>query len=690
MSQKRESIRSRKQTLLESQQQGQAAAAASQSAASQPHSSIAASVPSFAATTVFSAAASTSTSAAHTYGNAASTQLATGQPVQPGYPYPGGNGNQAYPSMTPGYGSHMPFQPGAPYPPRMGHSGPAGQRFPNMPHDTPAHPAANSGPGGPRPGFPGARPPFGAAQTPAGENQTDFEQYGDGEDTAAGAQFVQGSRPPFEAAGGRPPFGQPFRGPRPGAPNEFGMQAPFRPNQPQVGLGQRGPRPGFGPGMHTEGGESSADMGGISESGDQFSPSFGRGMRPGMPMPGMGPRPGFPRGPRPMGMIPPHQQASGFMEGTDENSEEPDSWLGDGMQGTSGGDFGPRGMRPEGPRFSTPTSGFPGRGDIRGPGPRFGDPRMMLRPGDPRAAMPGGLRPRIPGQGPPWLAGPGRGAPQMGPNFMASAGDEEYDQNAENQEEGVGHEEGFGEDYEGGPDEENVGFGNMGFGPRGFPNNQFRPPRFGMERPRFDMRGPQPGFGPRGPQFGAEFRPRAGPVPLMDIRLRAPQPSSSKEESEVGQEGEEEGQGLAEGSDQFAQEADVAFGPGARMPFRPPFGGRGFPPNHRLWNPGSILGAPPRGDARWPRPGFGERPPEWMPPPGIRGPMHRFPRMPGQQFESDPNEGFYPEGEGFDVETGFGDVPDHAAEGEQWGNQPPSKGDQSMMPGTAANASADG
>jgi len=70
--------------------------------------------------------------------------------------------------------------------------------------------------------------------------------------------------------------------------------------------------------------------------------------------------------------------------------------------------------------------------------------------------------------------------------------------------------------------------------------------------------------------------------------------------------------------------------------------------------------------------------------------MHRFPSMPGQQFESDPNEAFYPEGEGFDEETGFGDAPDLAAEGEQWSNQHPSTGDQAVMPGSATDASADG
>jgi len=725
MSQKREYIQSRKRSLLESQQQGQAAAAASQPAVAPPDSSIAAPVPPFAATSAFSAPASAGISATHTpamYGAVASTQLATSQPVQSGYSYPGGPpAGQPYPMPAPGYGSHLPGQPGVPYPPRMGPSVPGGQRFPGMPHDTSAFPPANSGPGGPpRPGFPGARPPFGAGQAPAGvpsENQEDFEQYGDSENSAAGSQFLQGSRPPFEAAGGRPPFGQQFRGPRPGAPNEFGMQAPFRPNQPRVGFGQGGPRPGFAPDMYVEGGESSADQDDVTESGDQtadvassqFGPGFGgtgfgRGMRPGLP--GMGPRAGFPRGPRPMGMML-RPQAPGFLEETGENTEESDGWLGDGMPATSGAEFIPRGIRPEGPRFTTPASGFSGRGDIRGPGPRPGDPRLMLRPGDPRAVMPGGLRPRGPGLPPPWLAGSGRGAPQWGQNLAESATDEEYDENAENQDglEDVGDEEGFGGDYEGDQDlqEEDVGFGNAGFGPHGFPPSQFgtRPPGFGMERPRLDMRLPRPGFGLRGPGFGAGLRPRTGPVPLMDIRVRAPPAAQSINKDELGieQEGEEnvadeKTEALAEDADPFAKQADVTVGMGARMPFRPPFvsGLRGFPPDQRLRTPGSMLGAPPRGGAPWPRSGFGERPMSRFPVPGFRGPLPRFPRMLGPQFDSDPNQGYYPEDEGFDVETGFGDVPDEdylAAEAEQWGDQQPNQGGQLMKPGGAGDASAE-
>ena len=712
MSQKREYIQSRKRSLVESQQQGQAAAAASQPAAVQPDSSMAA--PSYAATSVFSAAPVTNTSVAHAaamYGASASTQLATSHPMQPGYGFPDGAAGQGYQMPAPGYGGHMPFQPGAPYPPRMPHGVPGGPRFPGMPHDPAAQPPANSGPGsGLRPGFPRPRPPFVPGQTPASdpsESQNDFEQYGETEDSFAGSQFLQGARPPFEAAGGRPPFGQRFRGPRPGAPNEFGMQAPFQPNQPRAGFGPRGPRPGFGADMYAEGEESSADMGGDEESGDQtadmagsgFGPGFGgngfgRGMRPGMP--GMGPRAGFPRGPRPVGMMPRPQPPS-FPEATDESAEESDSWLGDGMPSTSGADFGPRGVRPEGPRFTTPTSGFSGRGDIRGLGPRLGEPRMMLRPGDPRAAMPGGLRPRFPLPRPPWMVGAGRGAAQWGQNYGEEAADEEYDETAENQEgteEVVDQEEGFDQfdqDYEGGEgfEEEDVGFGNAGFGPRGFP-----PLPFGMRPPGFGMRGLRPGFGPRGPGFGAGLRPRGGPVPLMDIRVRAPPPASSKDESEIGEEGEEnigddDTEGFAENSDQFAKQADVGIGAGARMPFRPPFGSgpRGFLPEQRLRTPGSMLAAPPRLGAPWPRLGFGDRLTDRLPPLGFRGPLPRFPRLP---FESDPNEEYYPEGEGFAAETGFGDVPDEdylAAEAEQWGDPHPSKAGQSTKPDSTGDAS---
>jgi len=738
MSQKREYIQSRKQALLESQQQGQAAAAASHPAVPQPDSSIAAPVPSSAVQPAFSAPSNTDTSATFTaamYGTGAATQLATSKPMESAYPpYPGGQAGQAYPMPpAPGYGGRMPFQAGAPYPPHISPGVPGGQRFP------PAYPPANSGPGGPRPGFPGARPgfpkarpAFGTGQTPTSdvsENPKGFEQFGDGEDSAVGSQFLQGTRPPFEGVGarpsfGQPPFGQRFRGPRPGAPNEFGMQSPFQPNQPRAGFRPVGPRPGFGPrpDMYTESGETSTDVGEETELGDQtsgvpsssFGPRFGgtgfvRGMRPGGP--DMGPRAGFSRGPRPMGMLA-RQPAPSFLEGASENTEESSEWLSDGMQATSRADFGPRGMRPEGPRFTTPVSGFSGRGDaisgfsgrgdVQRPGLRVSDPRLMLRPGDPRAMMRGGLHPRALGPCPPWFAGSGRGVPPWGQNFGASDAEEEYDENAENQEgaeEDVSHEEGFGEDYEGSQDLEqgDVGFGNTGFGPHGFPHSQFgvRPTGFGMEHPRLAMRGPRPGFGPRGLGFGPGLRPRSGPVPLMDIRVRPPaaQPISS-EESETGQEGEEnagdeETQGLTEESEQFAEQTDVATGIGARMPFRPPFapGPRGFPPDQRLRPPGSMLGAPAgaRG-GRWPRPGFGV---ERMPAPGFRGPMHRFPRMPGQQYDSDPNKGYYPEGGGFDLETGFGDVSEDflAAEAEQWGDEQHNKDGQSMKPPSVGDAS---
>lgn len=732
MSQKREYIQSRKKTLLESQQQAQAAAAASQPTMPQPDSSVPAPVLPSSAPSAFSAPVSTDTSSMYTsamYGSGAATQLATSKPAQSGYPFPGGAAGHAYPMSGPGYGGHMPFPPAAPFPPHMGPGvPPSGQRFP---HGPPTYPPASSGPGVPRPPFPGVRPPFGAGQTPASdssENQKGFEQYGgDGEDSAAGAPFMPGMRPPFEAAGGHPPFGQRFRVPRPGAPNEFGIQAPFQPNQPRAGFAQRGPRPGFGPrpDMYAEGEDTSADVGDVTESDDQTTdvassqfgsgfgaPGFGRGMRPtrpgmgpraGLTGPGMGPRAGFPRGPRPMGMMP-RPQAPGFSEETDENAEESVEWN-DGMPAASGPDFGLRGMRPEGPRFTTPASGFAGRGDVHGPGPRAGDPRLMLRPGDPRAMMRGGLRPMPPGLCPPWLAGSGRGVPQWGQNFGESAADEEYDENAENQEvaeEDVGHEEGFDGDYEGEEhfEQEDMGFGGTGFGPPGFPHSQFgaRPPGFGMEHPRFDMRGPRLGFGlrgPGGPGFGAGLRPRGGPVPLMDIRLRPPSAaqSGSKEESEHGQEGEEnvgeeETEGLTEEMDQFAEQADVASGIGARMPFRPPFGPRGFSSDLRLRPPGSMMGALPHGMAggrggRWPRPGFGER----LLFPGFRGPMPRFPRMPG-----DPGKGFFPEGGGFDLETGFGDVSEEdylAAEADQWGIEPPNKDSHPLKLDSASDALAE-
>ena len=726
MSQKREYIQSRKRTLLESQQQAQAAAAASQPALPQPISSAAAPVPSSAAPPAFTAPTGTDTSA-HMYGAGAgaATHLATSQPTQSGLPgYPGSTASQTFPTSTPGYGSHMPFQPGAPYPPRMAPTVPGGQRFPGMPRDTSAYPQANAGSGAPRPGLLGARLPLGAGQIAAAGNSTEkqkgFEQYGDGEDGATGSQFLHGVRPPFEAAGGRPPFGQRFPGPRPGAPNEFGMQAPFQPNQPRAGLGQMGLRPGFGPrpDMYAKGSETAAGISDVTESGDlkssvagsQIRPGFadagfGRGMLPGGP--GMGPRLGFPRGPRPMGMMP-RQQAPGVMEGMDENAEQSGEWLGDEMPPTSGVDFRPRGIRPEGSRFPPPAFGFPGRGDIRGPLPGVGDPRL-LRPGDPRAAMQGGLRPRVPGLPcPPWLAGAGRGEPQWGQNFEASATDEEYNEDVENEEgneEDVGQEEGFGEEYEGDEGlEQGGGFGSAGFGPRGFPHPPFgaMPPRFGMERPCLDMRGPLPGFGPRGPGFGAGLRPRTGPVPLMDIRVRPPS-SSQPEEPAAGQEDDEnvegeETEGFAEESNEFEEQADAAISMGARMPFRPPFppGLRGMPASQRLRHPGSMLAAPPRPMAgppggRWPRPGFGERPMMERPPgPGFRGLMLRFPRMPGQQFDSDPNTGYYPEGGGFDTEAGFGDVSEEdylAAEAEQWGEQQPSMEVQTMKSGNAADAS---
>ena len=767
MSQKREYIQSRKQALLESQKQGQAAAAASQSAVPAP-------LPPSAAPSAIVAPTGTDTSATYTsamYGSGAATQLATSQPMQPEYPYPGVAAGQTYPMSAPGYGNRMPFQPGAAYPPQVGIPGvPGGQRFPVMPQDSSAYPPANSGPGGPRPGFPGARPPFAAGQTPAdnsSENKKGFEQYGDGEDSAAVSQFLHGARPPFEAAGGRPPFGQLFRGPRPGAPDAFGMQAPFQPNQPRPGFGQGGPQPGFGPhpDMYTEGGEASADLGDVTESDDQtfgvpssqFGPAFGgigfgRGMRPSVP--GMGPRAGFPRGPRPMGMMP-QQQAPSFLEEASENAEESDEWLDDLMQTAGVPDFGPRGMRPEGPRgmrpeglrgmrpeapgmrpdglrgmrpegtqgirpdvprgmrpegprFTTPASGLSGPGDVRVPGPRVGDPRLMLRPGDPRAMMWAGLDPRVPGLRPPWLVPSGRGGPLWGQHFGVSTGEEEYDEDAENQEgaeEGDSHEEGFGEDYDGGQDLEqgDVGFANTGFGPHGFTPSHFglRPPGFGMERPRLDMRGPWPGFGPRGPGFGPGLRPRAGPVPLMAIQVRPPSApqSVSKEESGVDDEaeehvGDEETEGFTEESDQFPEQADVASGVGARMPFRPPFGPRGFLPDQRLRPPGSMLGAPPRAMAgirgsRWPRPGFGERPMLGL---GFRGPVPRFARMPGQQFDSDPNKGYGPEGGDFDTETGFGDVSEEdylKAEAAQWGDEQPDKDSQSAKWGSADDASAE-
>jgi len=732
MSQKREHIQSRKRALIESQQQGHAATASSQPAPPpQPDNGSIAAPP---------APASATSSA--TYGTAASTQPASAQPMQPpGYSHPAGAAGPVYPMSAPGYGNHMPpQQPAAPYPsPHMGHSVPTGPRFPgHVPgHDTSAYPQANSGPGaaGPRPGFPRARPPFAVGVGPGGdfsENQNEFEQYGDSQDTAVGSQFLRGPRPPFEAAGGRPPFGQRFRGPRPPvAPNEFGMQAPFRPNQPRAGFGQGGPRPGFASEMYPEAEESSADKDDVTKSADQTSdvgssqfgprfggPGFGRGMRPGIP--GMGPRAGFPRGPRPVGMMPRPPVAPHFSEETDETTEEEaDSWLGNGMQATAVADLRPRGIRPDGPRFpALPTSGFAGRGDIRGLGPRPGDPRSMLRPGNPRAALPGGLRPRTVGL-PPWLAGSGRGGPLPpqwgGQNFDESAADEEYDETAENQEgleEGDAQEEEYGGEEEGGQEfeeeaeeeeEESVGFGSTGFGPRGFPPPGARfgarpPSMFGMERPWLDMRGPRPGFGPRGPGFGPGFRPRAGPMPLMDIRVRAPLPAppAGKEEQEGEEENaveevqEEETEALAEESEQFPNPAEAAGGVGARMPFRPPFppGPRGFPADHRLRAPG--FGGPlPRGGANWPRPGFGERLPA---PPGFRGPTPRFPRMPGQQFDTDSNLGYYPE-EG--DETGFGDVPEEdylAAEAEQWGEEEQQdNSDPSLKPASAAgDTPADG
>jgi len=469
--------------------------------------------------------------------------------------------------------------------------------------------------------------------------------------------------------------------------------------------------------MYAEGAETSADLGSVAESDDQTSgmpssqfgpgfgvPGFGRGMRPGGP--GMGPRAGFPPGPRPMGMMP-RQQAPAYSEEANEDTEEAGEWLGDEMQATGGAEFGLRGKLLEGPRFPIPVSGFPGHGDIRGPPPRAADPRLMLRPGEPRALLRGGLQPRGPGPHLPWLSGSGRGVPPWQQDLEPSTAEEEYDENAEIQEgveEDAAHEEGFGEDFEGDQNFEqgDVGFGITGFGPRGFPHPQFgvRPPRFGMERPQLDMRGPRPGFGPRGPGFGfgAGLRPRTGPVPLMAIQLPASLAAAkSKEQSDAGQEGEEnveeeETEEYTEESDQFAEQADAASGMGARMPFRPPFppGPRGFPPDQRLRPPGSMLGAPPRAMAgvragRWPRPGFGER----FPAPGFRGPMPLFPRMPGPQSDNDLSEEYGEEDGGGFEETGFGDVPEEdylAAEAEQWGEQQANKDGQPMMPGSAIGA----
>ena len=745
MSQKREYIQSRKQALLDSQQQ--ATAATSQPAMPLPGASFPASLPASAAPTSFSAPPSIDTSAAYSsamYG-AANSQL-----VQSEYPYPGAAAGQPFPPSAPGYSGHMsPFQPGGVFSPAMPAGGP---RLPAVSHDSSGYPPGASGPAWLRPGFPGARPPFGAAQTAAvdhSEGQKGFEEYKDGKDSAAHPQFLHSARPPFEAAGGRPPFGQqlPFRGPRPRAPgefgalpsfqpnqqranvppNEFGVQAAFQQNQPRAGIRQSGPRPGFGPrpGMFAEGGETSADAGDVTESEDQMSgvppsqfgsgfggPGFGRGMRPGML--GMGPRAGFPPALRPMGMMP-RPQAPTFSEETaNEEMEESGEWPGDETEATVGTDFGPRGIRPEGPRFPTP--GFPGHGDVRGPPPRAADPRMMLRPGDPRAALLGGLPPRGPRPLQPWLFGAGRGAPQWEQqDFGQSAAEEEYDENVEFQEgaeeEDASHEEGFGEDFEGDENfEQGVGgFGSAGFGPRGFPPPQFggRLPRFGMERPGLDMRGPRPGFGPGVPGFGfgAGMRPRAGPVPLMAIQL-PPSLSKSKDQSNSGQEaeenvGEEEEEEAeeeyTEESDQFAEQTDVACDVGPRMPFRPPFppGGPrgGFPPDQRLRPPGAMLGVPPRGmpgarGGRWPRPGFGER----FPPPGFRGPVPRFPRMPGLPSDTDFGEEFGQEG-GFEgTGFGFGDVPEEdylAAEAEQWGEQQTNNDGESMgPPGNASDMSA--
>jgi len=713
MSQKREDIQRRKRELLESQQQSQVATAASQPAMPQPGTSAAAPgapVPPSSAPASFTAPPSVSTSAA-AYGTGMVTS-------QPGYPYPhGAAAGHPYPMSAPGFGGHMPFRPGAPYPPHMT---PGAQRFPPVPHNSPAFSQASSGPSGPRPGFPETRPPFDTSQTYTGDSSESlkgFGEFGNMKDGATGSQQMPGPRPSLEAAGGPPAFGQRFRAPRPPVPSEFGIQTPFQQNQPQAGFGQSGPRPGFGPrpAMYGESAELSSEFTEPEEdesemASGQFEPGFGgpgvvRGVRPGVP--GLGPRPGFPRGPRPMGMVP-RQQAPGFSEAADENLEESGEWLGDEMQGITGAEFGPRGMLPGGPRFVSPGSGFAGRGDVRGPGPRgmpprAGDPRQMLRPGDPRAAM-RGMRPMGLGLQPPWLSGAGRGVPAGAQNFDESAADEEYDENAENQE-GAEEGDGYGEEYdeyggdefEGNEDFEqgDGGFGNAGFGPRGFPHSQFgvRPSGFGMERPRFDMRGPRPGFGPRMPGFGTGLRP--GPVPLMDIRVRAPAPPVSKEESNIGEEeveenvGDEETEEFTEESDQFAEHPDAAGGMGPRMPFRPPFppGPRGFPPSQRLRPPGSMLAAPPRCRAGapgglWPRPGFGER----FPGPGFRGPMPPFPRMPGLHADSDMGE--------VDVDTGFGDVSEEdylAAEAQQWGEQAAGMDgpSQAMKSGDASDFSAE-
>jgi len=689
MSQKREYIQSRKQALLESQRQGQAAAAASQPAVAQPHGS-AASAPS-------SAVATGTDASSAVYG--APSHPAAGGTIQPGYPYPG-SGNaagQGYPVPELGFDGRMPFHPAAPRPAHMHPSVPGGQRFPLDPSMFPT-------------ASPGARHPVGFGEAVPGgpsENKTGFEQYGVGENSVVRANFSPAARLPFKASGIRPPFGQQFSGPpRPRPPNEVGAQVPFQSNQPRPGFRMQGPRHGFGPrpDMYVEGGETPSDMGDGTELGDQtagvpssqFGPGSGvpgsvRGVRP--PGPRMGPRPGFLHGPRPVGMMP-RQQAPGFLEETDENAEESEEWQDDGMQAPSVSDFGPRGMRLDGPRFPTPASGFPGRGVVRGPRPRAGDPRMMLHPGDPRAVMRGGMPP---GHRPPWLASFGRGAPQWGQNFEPTAADEKDAENEAAAEEDVGddNEEWLYGDEATQDFEQEDGFGNTGFGSPGLPRPPFgaRPPGFGMRGPRFDMRGPRPPFGPRGPGFGAEMRPRAGPVPLMDIRLsRPPLPpqAASKEGSEMGQEDEDTGNAeteeLSEDTEnRFAEQADVAGGVGARMPFRPPFpaGPRGFLTDQRFRSPGSMLGAPRRGmlGGRWPRPGFGGR----LPAPGFRGPMPRFPRMPG-----DSERGFHLEGGGFGPysETGFGDELEedyNSAEAEQWSDEQ----SQLMRPGAASDVSAE-
>jgi len=753
MAQKREYIQGRKRTLLESQQQGQAAAAASQPTMPQLGSSFAASVPASLAPATVSAPPSVNTSAAYTsamYGASA----ATSQPMHAaGYPYPSSAAGPVFPVSAAGYGSHMPlFHAGAPRPPAVPAGGP---RMPAVSHDISAYPPAAPAPPGPRPAFPGARPPFGAGPTPAvdpSESQKGFEEYGNGDDSGAGSQFlpgvrppfeVAGARPPFEIAGGRPPFGQrlPFRGPRPGAPSEFGMQAPFQPNQPQAavaadefgmqtpfqqnqprpGVRQAGPRPGFGSRfpMYAEAEETSTDVGDVTESDEQAlgmplsqfgpgfgGPGFGRGMRPGMPGM-MGPRAGFPPGPRLMGMKP-RQQAPVYSEEADEETEETGEWLGDEMLAAGGADFGLRGPRLEGPRFPTPASGFPGLGDVRGPRPRVTDPRMMLRPGESRAPLQAGLPPRGPRPQQPWLFGSVTGASQWNQEFGQATAEEEYNEDAEAQEgvgEDDGHEEGFGGEFEGDQSfvEGDEGFGQMGFGPHGFPRPPFggrMPPRFGMERLSFDMRGPRLGFGPRGPGFGFEggFRPRAGPIPLMDIQL--PQSASvSKNNEESGTEQEEENaeeeetEGYTEETDQFAEQAEAASGIGARMPFRPPFppsARGGFPHDQRFRPPGAMMGVPPRG-GRWPRPGFGDR----FPGPGFRGPMPWPPRMPGPQPDNDlydeyGHEGGDGGGGGFGG-TGFGDVSEEdylAAEEQQWGEQQTAMDGQSMELGNAGDNSA--